>query len=56
MFWEAGAPVKWQQPMMGSVVRGPSVGTLQLSNISNSDGTGNNFELSLDSQLLGATS
>lgn len=56
VIWEAGAPVKWQQPLMGSVVGEPSVGTLQLSSISNSEGTGSNFELSLDSQLLKATS
>ena len=54
--WEAGAPVKWQQPLMGSIVGGPSGGTLQLTYISNSEGIGSNFELSLDSQLLGAMS
>lgn len=54
--WEVGAPVKWPQPLMEQVVGGPSIGTLQLSSISNSEGTASNFELPLESQLLGAMS
>lgn len=54
MVLEAGAPAKWQQPLMGSVAGGPPAGALQLFCISNSEGIGSNSELSLDSQLVGA--